>query len=83
MLVAAWAGRILADLAKAVNHEDTSDPPESVSLKAERSSQGAAGAKPSKLRTENTVYRDLADLDHAPQINQGVVSTSFLPSSAS
>ncbi len=73
MLVAARTGQVLADLGIAVGHEDTSDPRDLRSVKTESSSHRAAGAKPSKLRTDSAVHGDFADLDHAPQVDQRLV----------
>ena len=51
--------------------------------KIESSSQRAAGAKPSKLRTRDAVHRDFADLDHAPEVDQGSAHRSHsCPSSS-
>ena len=82
MLVAARAGQILADLGVAVGHEDTSDPRGSLSVKTESSSHRAAGAKPSKLRTEMPCTVTSLTLTTPHRSIRALSSISFFPSSS-
>ena len=82
MLVAARAGQVLADLRIAVGHKDTSDPQESVPPKAEKSSQRAASANPSKLRTEAPCTVSSLTLTTPHRSIRALSSISFFPSNS-
>ncbi len=73
MLVAARAGQILADLGIAVGHEDTSDPRVIAVGKDGEFFPPGRRRKAVEVEDRDAVYGDFADLDHAPQIDQGLV----------
>ena len=73
MLVAARAGQILADLRVAVSHEDTSDPRGSLSVKTGELFPPGRRREAVEVEDRDAVHRDFADLDHAPQVDQGLV----------
>ena len=82
MLVAPRAGQVLADLGIAVGHEAASDPRVSWSVKTERSSHRAAGAKPSKLRTEIPCIVTSLTLTTPHRSIRALSSISFFPSNS-